>query len=410
MKVADRDFQVFVKPAGAACNLDCRYCYYLDRQPGGPDPGGRMPDELLESYIRQHLEASPGPATTFSWHGGEPTVLGLDYFRRIVAFQRKHRPAGRRVFNGLQTNGVLIDAGWCRFFRDEGFAVGLSIDGPAPLHDAYRVTRGGAPTHRQAVRAFELLRRHGVPCDVLCAVHNRNVGHPVQVYRFFRDLGAQYLGLLPVVERSPESVPAASFGEFLCAMFDEWSGAGPGRIAVQIFEEASRPVRGMEHSLCIFRETCGDVPALERNGDFFCCDHFVDPDHRVGNIGQTPLVELLESPAQQAFGLAKRDTLPRCCRECQVLPFCNGGCPKDRFACAPDGEPGLNYLCPGFKAFFTYCRPRLEQMEAERRAREMVRRLMPPAAPAKAAAAGRNDPCPCGSGRKYKKCCLGRAG
>ncbi len=355
-----REFQIFVKPAGAACNLECRYCYYLEKR--RLYPTFRMPDDLLEEYIVQHVEACPSPVISFSWHGGEPTVLGLDYFRRIVALQRSHQPPGRRIFNGIQTNGILLDEEWCRFLAAERFGVGLSLDGPAELHDCYRVTRNQQPTHRQTMRAFELLLRHGVTCDILCVVHDKNVKRPRDVYRFFRDIGARYLGFLPA------TAPAEAFGTFLCTIFEEWMRRDRERIAVQIFEEASRPVRGLEHSLCIFRETCGDIPVIEHNGDFYCCDHFVDPEHRLGNIRETPLVELLESPAQVAFGQAKRDALPAYCRACEVLDMCNGGCPKDRFIRTPDGEAGLNYLCAGFKRFFTYSRPHLVRL-AERQSR-----------------------------------------
>ncbi len=413
MRSASRDFQIFAKPAGALCNLDCHYCYYLDKRRLYPESDSRMTDDVLETYIVQHIQASPGPAITFSWHGGEPTVLGLEYFRKIVALQHQHRPAGRRILNGLQTNGVLLDADWCRFFKAEGFGVGLSIDGPAEMHDCYRVTRGQEPTHTATIRGYELLRRYGVPCDVLCTLNDRNVQHPLRLYRFFKDLGAQYLGFLPVVERapgggdavSPQTVPAEAFGAFLCAIFDEWAAADTARITVQIFEEASRPLRGLEHSLCVFRETCGDIPVIEHNGDFFCCDHFVDSAHRLGNIRETPLVDLLESPAQMAFGRAKRDGLPRCCRECDVRAMCNGGCPKDRFLQTPDGETGLNYLCAGFKTFFTHSRPVLAKLESQRRA--WWRAEAPPVKPAPQV--GRNQPCPCGSGLKYKKCCLRRS-
>jgi uncharacterized protein len=419
VRKASRDFQIFAKPAGALCNLDCHYCYYLDKQRLYPKSESRMADDLLEAYIIQHIETSPGSTITFSWHGGEPTVVGLEYFRKIVALKRKHQSSGRRILNGIQTNGVLLDEEWCRFFKAEGFGVGLSIDGPAEMHDRYRVTRGQEPTHKQTIRAFELLRRHGVPCDILCAIHDQNVQHPIRLYRFFKELGAQYLGFLPVVERMPGAesdvrpytVPSEAFGTFLCSIFEEWAAADTERIMVQIFEEASRPLRGMEHSLCVFRETCGDIPVIEHNGDFFSCDHFVDPEHRLGNVRETPLVELLESPAQIAFGLAKRDALPRCCRQCEVRSMCNGGCPKDRFVRTPDGETGLNYLCTGFKTFFTHSRPHLMRLESQRRAQLLAERLMPPAQTTCVKAApqvGRNEPCPCGSGRKYKKCCLGK--
>ena len=406
-----REFQVFAKPAGAICNLDCHYCYYLDKQDLYPDaPSHRMPDGLLEEYIVQHLDASPGPAVNFSWHGGEPTILGLDYFRRIVALQRKHQPPGLRVANGMQTNGYLLDEDWCRFLSAEGFSVGLSLDGPEDLHDGYRVTKGGKPTHTQAVRAFRLLRRHGIPCDVLCVLHDRNVGHPTSVYRFLKDMGARYISFLPIVEPMPDgtvgphTVAADAYGAFLCAVFDEWVRQDVGRIAVQIFEEATRPARRMDHSLCIFRRTCGDIPVVEHNGDFYCCDHYVDSPHRLGNIRQTPLVELLESPAQRAFGQAKLDTLPRYCLTCEVRAMCNGGCPKDRFIRTPDGEEGLNYLCAGYKTFFNHCLPYTLELASPGTASPPPARLDRHTS----TLASRNDPCPCGSGRKYKKCCLAR--
>ena len=419
MVKASREFQVFVKPAGAICNLDCRYCYYLKKQHVYP-PGEsfRMPDSLLEEYIVQHIDASPGPTASFSWHGGEPTILGLDYFRRIVALQRKHQPPGWRIANGIQTNGILLDEEWCEFLSAERFGVGLSLDGPPEMHDRYRVTKGQRPSHKQTMRAFKLLRRHRVPCDILCVVHDQNVQHPAEVYRFFKEIGGRYLAFLPVVEPapasgggvSPETVPADAFGAFLCAIFDEWVQRDLGRIAVQIFEEAVRPARGLQHSLCVFRETCGEVPVIEHNGDFFSCDHFVDAQHRLGNIAETPLVEMLESRAQQAFGQAKHDRLPRYCRTCEVRPMCNGGCPKDRFIRTPDGEEGLNYLCAGYKRFFIHSLPYVLKLAALARGGQPPDQLMPSGTPQETErfpGAGRNDPCPCGSGRKYKKCCLG---
>jgi uncharacterized protein len=401
------EFQIFVKPAGALCNLDCGYCYYRDKRSLYPDPGSlRMPESLLEEYIVQHIAAARGPEVAFSWHGGEPTTLGVDFFRQALDLQRRHRPVGWRIRNGIQTNGVLLDEEWCRFLAAEGISAGLSLDGPAELHDPYRVTRGGEPTHRQAMRGYELLRKHGVHTDILCVVHNLNAGHPLTVYRFFREIGARYLGFLPAVERAPGTAEgagpytpsAAAYGAFLCKIFDEWIARDTGRIAVQTFEEAARPALGMEHSLCVFRETCGQVPVIEHNGDFFPCDHYVDREHRLGNIRETPLATLLESPAQRAFGEAKRDALPRYCRECEVLAMCHGGCPKYRFIRTPAGEPGLNYLCAGLKRFFLHSRAPLARMAARERCPAPVLVAAP-------AAAGRNHPCPCGSGRKYKKCC-----
>ncbi|MEI6153066.1 MAG: anaerobic sulfatase maturase, partial [Deltaproteobacteria bacterium] len=332
MVSATREFQVFAKPAGSVCNLECHYCYYLKKEDLYPKGKPfRMPDDILEEYIVQHIHASPAPVINFSWHGGEPTVLGLDYFRKIAALQRKHQLPGRRISNGIQTNGTLIDEDWCRFLAAEGFGVGLSLDGPAELHDRYRVSRKQEPTHEQAMRGYTLLQQHRIPLDILCVVHNLNVQYPTQVYRFFKQIGARYLGFLPLVELlsdaagvSSRTVPAAAVGAFLCTIFDEWLSQDIGRVKVQIFEEAISTAFGQEHALCIFRTTCGDIPVIEHNGDFFPCDHFVDLEHRLGNIRETPLVELLESPSQRALGQAKWDKLPKFCRTCDVLTMCNG--------------------------------------------------------------------------------------
>jgi uncharacterized protein len=419
MTQASREFQVFVKPSGSLCNLACRYCYYLKTAGLYPEAESlRMPDDLLESYIAQHIAACPTPTILFSWHGGEPTLLGLDFYRKVVALQRKHAPAGRRILNGIQTNGMLLDEAWCRFLRAEGFVVGLSLDGPQELHDSYRVTRGQGPTHERVMRSWRLLQRYGVPCDVLCVVHDRNVRQPEAVYSFFREIGADYLQFLPLVERregggvSPESVPAEAYGEFLCAVFREWMARDMRRIGVQIFEEAMRPVLGQEHAMCHYRPTCGDAPVLEHNGDVYVCDHYVNQERLVGNLRERPLVEMLESEVQRHFGQAKWDALPRYCRECEVLDLCNGGCPKDRFARTPDGEEWLNYLCAGLKLFFTTSRPHLQRLAAGRRPGQVVRRIMdllPGQEIQGTPRVGRNDPCPCGSGKKFKQCCMRKA-
>jgi uncharacterized protein len=387
-----RGFQVFVKPAGAACNLACRYCYYLGKpeakigdRPGpvpvsagrGPSPEpsaapARMPLALLEDYIAQHIAASPDEIIRFSWHGGEPTILGVDYFRKVIDIQRRLTPAGRTVANGIQTNGTLLDEEWGRFLSAERFAVGLSIDGPREVHDKYRARRDGSSACEETMRGFDILRRHGVPVDILCVVGAHNVRRPADVYGFFKGIGAAYVSFLPLVERrpgapagvSPESVPGDAWGDFLCAVFEEWLAGDIGRIKVQVIEEAARTAFGQEHSLCIFRPVCGDIPVLERNGDLYSCDHFVDAAHRLGNIRGTPLAALLESSALRAFGLAKIEKLPRVCLECEVRDMCNGECPKNRFALAPDGEPGLNYLCPGYKRFFNRVRPFVAEVAA----------------------------------------------
>jgi uncharacterized protein len=360
---------VMAKPAGARCNLNCAYCYYLAKADLFPrEPAPRMADDLLESYIRQRMAAAPGPSVHFEWHGGEPTLLGVDYFRRIVELQRAHRPTGLAVSNGLQTNGTLLDGDWARFLARERFSVGLSLDGPAPCHDAYRVTRGGRPSHAEAVRGFRLLRRHGVHCDVLCVLHAANVASPLEVYRFFRELGVSHLQFLPLVQPAGCEVKAAAapaaIGAFLCAVFDEWIRHDLGRIVVQTFDEAFRTACGLPHALCVFRETCGDVLALEHEGSLYLCDHFVDPGHRLGNLRETSLTALTAGPALAAFGARKRDGLPERCRACDVLAWCNGGCPKDRIL----AEPGLNRLCPAYRRFFRHCRPVLARLAAHWRA------------------------------------------
>ena len=410
MAKASREFQVFAKPIGSICNLDCHYCYYLKKEhlyPAGES--FRMTDDVLENYIAQHIKASPGTVIRFSWHGGEPTVLGLDYFRRIVALQRKHQPPKQRIVNGIQTNGTLLDEDWCRFLALEGFAVGLSLDGPEEMHNRYRVTKDQKPTHKQVMHGYELLRRHRINCDILCVVNAHNVQYPLEVYRFFKQIEARYVSFLPLVEQQPDAesgvsqrtVTPESWGDFLCTIFDEWRDQDIGEVKVHIFEEAATTAFGHDHALCIFRETCGDIPVVEHNGDFFSCDHFVDDEHHLGNIQETPFVELLESPAQRAFGQVKLDTLPRYCRSCEVRTMCNGECPKNRFIQTPDGEAGLNYLCAGYKRFFNHCSPFVAELAS-------LLGHNPPMQDQTSPKVGRNDPCPCGSGLKYKKCCMNK--
>jgi len=329
-----------------------------------------MKEELLEQYIVQHINASSGPTIFFSWHGGEPTMAGLQYFERIVEIQRKHQPAGYRIVNGLQTNGTLLDENWCRFLAAENFMVGISIDGPEDLHSLYRGSKDGHPGFQETIRGYELLNLYGVSCEILCVVNAVNVDQPLRVYRFFKDLQCEFISFLPLVERrtsggnvmTESSTPAKAFGKFLCAIFDEWKAMDIGTIKIQIFEEALRTAFDLEHTICIFKETCGGVPVVEHNGDFYSCDHYVDPQHLIGNICQTSLVELLESCRQEVFGLEKLYLMPLFCLNCDVRSMCNGGCPKDRFIKTPKGEPGLNYLCEGYKLFFKHCTPFVEEV------------------------------------------------
>ena len=423
-RVAPPAFHVMLKPRGAICNLDCLYCYYLAKERLYPGSRFRMADELLEVYTRQYIEAQRVPEVTFAWQGGEPTLMGLDFFRRAVELQEKYRRPGMKVYNTLQTNGVALDDAWCEFFREHGFLIGISLDGPQPLHDAYRVDKGGRPTFERVMAGLALLKRHGVDFNVLTCVHAANADAPLEVYRFLRDEAqAQFIQFIPVVERiegtavtpkgvrlSERSVTGPAYGRFLIAVFDEWVRRDVGQVFVQIFDVALAAWAGLRPGLCIFEETCGTALALEHNGDLYSCDHFVEPQYYLGNIREESLISLVGSEQQRQFGLAKRDTLPRYCRECKVQFVCNGGCPKNRFTTTPQGEPGLNYLCAAYKAFFTYIDPAMRFMAAELRAdrppANVMQHLTLQEARIKAqlAAVGRNDPCPCGSGRKVKHC------
>lgn len=365
------DFQVFVKPVGASCNLACNYCYYLNKSDFYDESAtGRMSEELLEIYIIQHIQASSAQTIFFSWHGGEPTLAGLNYFRRIVELQQKHLPENRFVLNGIQTNGTLLNDAWCQFLKKENFIVGVSIDGPEQFHSANRFRKDGKSSFNEVIRGFQLLKTYEIPCEILCVVNAQNVNHPLEIYHFFKSLKAEFLTFIPLVERlSPDndqvsegSVPAKGFGEFLRAIFDEWQTTDIGTVKIQIVEEALRTAFGLDHSLCIFKPVCGRVPVIERNGDFYSCDHFVNPAHFMGNIQKTSLAELLESPNQKAFGQAKLNSLPEFCQKCEVLSMCNGACPKDRFIFTPDGESGLNYLCEGYKLFFRHCQPFVDEV------------------------------------------------
>jgi uncharacterized protein len=362
-------FHVLAKPTGAICNLDCKYCFFLSKQELYPDSRFRMSDDVLENYIRQQLQ-SQGQEATIAWQGGEPTLMGLEFFRRSIVFTHRYLRSGQSVQQTIQTNGTLIDEEWCEFFHENKFLVGLSIDGPRELHDVYRVDKRGRPTFDKVIRAARLMQQYAVDFNVLCTVHAKNADQPLEVYRYFRDgLGARFIQFIPIVERvnsdgrtllqqgstvTDRSVPAEKWGTFLNTIFDEWVQHDVGRVFVQMFDAALASWVGAPPAVCIFSETCGDAVALEHNGDLYSCDHFVEPKYLLGNIADTSLADLIGSPRQRAFGNAKRDTLPRYCRECEVRFACHGECPKNRFIATPDGEPGLNYLCAGYKAFFTH--------------------------------------------------------
>ncbi len=380
-------FNVMAKPAGPFCNIDCTYCYYTEKTGLYPDTAKfRMSDAVLERYTRALIAAQAAAGlteVTFYWQGGEPTVLGIDFYRRALAVQAAERPQGMTIRNALQTNGTLVDAGWAAFLAAEGFLVGLSLDGPRALHDRYRRDRAGRPTFDAAMRGLGHLLAAGVETNLLATVHGANVVKPREVYRFLAGLGPRWLQFIPVVERTgtggrlagpPQSDPAAdvtrwsvspaAYGKFLCDVFDIWHRRDTGRISVQHFDVMLGVLLGQPASLCVFAEDCGGGLALEHNGDVYACDHYVYPEYRLGNLMAEDLGRLAASPAARAFGAMKRDTLPRQCRECRFRAACHGGCPKHRFATSRDGEPGLNYLCAAYRRFLAHAGPRLAEIAA----------------------------------------------
>jgi uncharacterized protein len=416
-------FHIMTKPTGSACNLHCDYCFYLKKEKLYPGSSFRMSDEVHESYIRQLLEVHEAPQVTVAWQGGEPTLMGLDFFRHSVELQKKYAKPGTRIENTFQTNGILLNDEWCRFFHENSFLIGLSLDGPKELHDTYRKDKGGQGTFDRVLRAARLLQKHKVEFNILCTVNSKNSNHPLDVYRFFRDeLRAHYIQFIPIVERDNEtgnqegnkvtdrSVQPEQFGRFLTGIFDEWVRKDVGDTFVLNFDGALAGWLGMAGTVCIFGPTCGLGMALEHNGDLFSCDHFVEPNHYLGNILKTPMIDLVASEEQRKFGQDKKDSLPRYCRECEVLNICNGECPKNRFLETPDGEPGLNYLCAGYKAFFKHAdkpmRIMADLLRRNRPAPEVMAILAREETDLKTklAKSGRNDPCPCGSGKKVKKC------
>ncbi len=382
-------FQVLLKPRGSICNLDCTYCYFLTKKDLYPGSRFHMSDDTLERFTQQYLAAQPVNETVFGWQGGEPTLMGLDFFKRAISLQHKHTPAGMRVLNSLQTNGTLLDDEWCRFLRGNGFLVGISIDGPQPLHDAYRVDKGGAGTFAAVMAGLDLLKKHDVEFNVLTTAHAANQDHALEVYRFLRDeVEARFIQFIPIVERdnaggyqkgntvTDRSVTARGFGRFMTEVFDEWVRRDVGRVFVQLFDVALAAWLGAPPGLCVFADTCGTALAVEHNGDLYSCDHFVEPDHLVGNLHNGGLADMVDSPQQLGFGTAKRDTLPNQCVQCEVRFVCNGGCPRNRFITTADGQPSLNYLCDGYRPFFNHVRPAMDFMAAELAARRPPANVM----------------------------------
>lgn len=387
-----RRFHVMAKPTGSRCNIDCNYCFYLHKeQLLEQDRHSGMSDEVLETFIRQYIDSQDGEQVVFSWQGGEPTLMGLEYFEKIVLLQKKYQKPSQRIENDLQTNGILINDHWARFLRQHNFLVGISIDGPAELHDRYRVTRSGKPTFEKVMAGVAALKRHNVPFNALVTVNRTNARFPLEVYRFLtRELGATYIQFNPCVEpvdfkqTAPQfwrddtipvtgtrrarpgdldsivtdwSVDPDDWGRFLIAVFEEWVNNDLGRVQVNLFETAVAQTMGMPAQICITSEFCGKGLAIEKNGDIFSCDHYVYPEYKLGNVQSTRLAHMAFSERQKAFGLGKRDTLPAACKRCPYLKLCYGECPKNRIVRSEEGELGMNYLCPGIKAFFSYAQP-----------------------------------------------------
>jgi uncharacterized protein len=383
-------FHIMTKPIGPICNLDCKYCFYLEKENLYPNTRHwSMSPEVLERYIKEYIAAQSANEIHFAWQGGEPTLLGVDFFQTVVALEQKYAN-GKSIHNALQTNGTLLDDEWGRFLAEHKFLVGISIDGPRELHDHYRVDKGNAPTFERVMRGLSKLQEHKVDFNTLTVVNRHNSQYPLEVYRFLKDIGSGFMQFIPVVERKAAdpgcdglvliqpsfagaaevtewSVEPLEYGRFLTRIFDEWVKKDVGRTFIQLFDVALESWLGLEPSLCVFRETCGSALAMEHTGDVYSCDHFVYPENKLGNIMEINLEQITGSEEQRNFGIEKRNSLPRMCRECDVRFACNGECPKHRFLRTPDGESGLNYLCAGYKHFFHHIDPYMQFMAAELR-------------------------------------------
>ena len=384
-------FNVMIKPAGSLCNLDCRYCYYLDKADiyGGVEP--RMSLQMLETCVREYIQANDVPEVTFNWHGGEPLVMGLDFYRKAVALEQKYA-GDKTIRNTIQTNGTLIDQNWASFFRDNGFLVGISIDGPADLHDRYRRDKGGAPTFDKVLRGISLLYRNNVEFNTMTTVNKTSEGRGLEVYSFLKSIGSRYMQFMPVVEHvkyplgangkpvkgarpyivspqeegasiAPWSVDALAFGKFLTDIFDSWVLSDVGRYFVNIFDAALACWCGVMPGTCAYAQTCGGNSIIEHNGDVYPCDHFVYSGYRLGNVAEDSLRTMMESGQQVRFGISKRNSLPYKCLKCRYLFACNGECPKHRFSRTESGETGLNALCEGYFKFYSHVAPYMDKMK-----------------------------------------------
>lgn len=379
------NYHVMVKPNGSTCNLSCDYCYYLRKNELYPNQPIKMSEDVLESFTRQYLQSSNKIQVEFTWQGGEPTLMGVAFYEKALKLQRKYQPENLVIHNSIQTNGTLLNNDWCNFFKENNFLVGISLDGPRVCHDRYRHDKLGQPTFDAVMRAVDLLHTHQVEFNILTTIHAGNVNQPVQVYEFLKnEAGTKYIQFIPIIERvnrsgfqegyqvTKRSVTSKKYGEFLIAVFDQWVRKDVGSIFVQIFDAALGAWSGRQPGLCVFCRTCGSALVMEHNGDIFCCDHFVQPDHFLGNILLEPLEQLVLSEKQVTFGNQKHSLLPDYCLECEYNFICCGGCPKDRIRSTPDGHGGLNILCEGYKAFFSHIDRPMRVMSA------LVRQNLPP--------------------------------
>lgn len=406
-------FNVMAFPAGPICNLDCDYCYYLNKTELYPETKNfQMKEETLEKYIKQYINSQPGPVVNFDWQGGEPTLRGLEFFKKAVELQQKYAPKEWRIQNSIQTNAILIDDQWAKFLKENNFLVGVSLDGPQELHNRYRKDKESKGTHQKVLAGIEKLKEYEIEYNFLAVVNDINAKKPEEVYQFFKEIEADFIQFIPIVEQDQEgniisrSVGSKEYGKFLIGVFNEWIN-DLGDIYVQIFEEALSAWAGFGANLCVFSKECGKGPVMEHSGDLYACDHFVEPEHKLGNINKKNILEMMNTKQQQEFGRAKKEKLNKKCLECDYLFFCNGGCPKNRIL-DTGNDYRLNYLCEGYKLFFDYIDPfmnKLAQMVKQRKSPVLMRKEMQKLYQEKWDV-GRNDRCPCGSGKKFKKCCL----
>lgn len=371
-------------------------------------------DELLETHIKDYIESQPAGCREigFAWQGGEPTLLGVDFFRKVVALQEKYQIPGMRISNALQTNGTKLDSNWCKFLRDNDFLVGISLDGPEPFHDRYRKTKGGKGSYHQVKRGLDNLLKYRVEFNILTVIQSHNGSHPFEIYHSLKNLGTKHIQFIPIVERigaanvSERSVLPDQYGDFMIAVFDEWLAHDIGKIHIQQFESALNSTIGNSATICVHARQCGRALALEHNGDVFACDHFVFDNYNIGNIGQQPHADIVDGEKQTAFGQDKEKKLTDRCKRCDVRYLCNGGCPAHQFVSIRNEECKHNYLCDGYKTFFRHIRPYMNAMAqalrnnftADQYHRFLTESKLRP---------DRNSPCPCGSGKKFKKCCGG---